>query len=60
VTDSLLHFGGKFDPIAKDILAIHNRTRGLRERPIRWGGNQLGNVRVEDAYVYPLPAAVST
>jgi hypothetical protein len=45
-------------PIAKDVLAIHNRALGASERPIRWSGNQLGNVRVDGAYLYPLPAAV--
>jgi hypothetical protein len=38
---------------------IHNRATGQPISPIRWGGEPLGNVRVEGAYLYPLPAAAS-
>jgi hypothetical protein len=51
---------GPSHPIAKDVLAILNGAPGPRERPIRWDGQQLGNVRVEGAYLYPLPAAASS
>lgn len=48
------------NPIAKDVLAIQNSTRGPTARPIRWDGQLLGNVRVEGAYIYPLPAEASS
>jgi hypothetical protein len=48
------------NPIAKDVLAIHKSALGPKGRPVRWSGNQLGNVRVEEAYLYPLPAAASS
>jgi hypothetical protein len=48
---------GPNNPIARDVLAIHQRARGPLTSPIRWGGNQLGDVSVEGAYLYPLPAA---
>jgi hypothetical protein len=51
---------GPSNPIAKDVLAIHNRASGAKVSPIRWGGKQLGNVSVEEAYLYPLPAAASS
>jgi hypothetical protein len=51
---------GPSNPIARDVLAIHNRAPRPAEGPIRWGGTQLGNVRIEDAYLYPLPAAASS
>src|SRR5436305_1438053 len=47
---------GSDDPVAKDILAIHARAPGRRGSPIRWGGTTLGNVSIEGAYLYPLPA----
>lgn len=47
---------GSSNPIAKDVLDIHKRFGGLNVCPIRWGGKELGNVRVEEALVYPLPA----
>lgn len=42
------------DPIAKDVLAIHQRAPGPTVCPTRWGGTQLGNLSIEDAYLYPL------
>jgi hypothetical protein len=50
---------GPSNPIAKDVLAIHNRALGPRGRAIRWDGFQLGNVSTEGAYLYPLPAKAS-
>jgi hypothetical protein len=43
-------------PLAQDVLAIYSRTPGPKASPIRWGGNVLGNVSVDGAYLYPLPA----
>ena len=51
---------GPSHPIAKDVFAIHNSASGAKGLPIRWGGTQLGNVSVEGAYIYPLPATVSS
>jgi len=48
------------DTLAKDVLAIHARAPGPKGRPIRWSGPQLGNVSIESAYLYPLPAAASS
>jgi hypothetical protein len=47
---------GPNHPIARDILTIHHRAPGTKVSPIRWGGEQVGNVRVEGAYLHPLPA----
>jgi hypothetical protein len=47
---------GPSNPIAQDVMAIHDRAAGPGVWPIRWGGNQLGNVSIEGAYLYPLPA----
>jgi hypothetical protein len=47
---------GPNNPIARDILAIQSRTTAPRGSPTRWGGTRLGNVSVEEAYLYPLPA----
>jgi hypothetical protein len=46
---------GPSNSIAQDVLAIHRRAPGPRVSPIRWGGKRLGNVSVEEAYLYPLP-----
>ncbi len=51
---------GPSDPIARDVLAAIQRTPGPRSSPIRWGGIYLGNVSVEGAYLYPVPAAASS
>ena len=51
---------GPSHPMAKDVLAIRSRAPGPNASAIRWGGNLLGNVSVEGAYLYPLPAAASS
>lgn len=51
---------GPSNPIARDVLAIHNRAPGAKTCPIRWGGEQVGNVHLDGAYLYPLPAAASS
>src|SRR5262249_44157866 len=50
---------GPDNPIAKDVLAIHTRAPGPRVSPIRWSGRSLGNITIEGAYLYPLPAAAA-
>jgi hypothetical protein len=47
-------------PLAKDVLAIHQSATGPKASPIRWGGTMLGNISVEEAYLYPLPAMASS
>lgn len=47
---------GPNNPIAQDVLGVHRRATGPVVRPLRWGGKKLGNVSVEGAYLYPLPA----
>jgi hypothetical protein len=44
------------NPMAQDILAIHQRAPGPRAYPIRWSGKRLGNVSIDGAYLYPPPA----
>lgn len=48
---------GPSNPIARDARAAHDRVVGPRAYPMRWNGKVLGNVSVEGAYLYPLPAA---
>ncbi len=48
---------GPSDPIARDVLAIHSQASAPKGCPVRWEGNALGNVSIEGAYLYPLPAA---
>jgi hypothetical protein len=50
---------GPSNPIAQDVLDILYRTSGPNVSAIRWGGKRLGNVSIEEAYLYPLPAAAS-
>jgi len=50
---------GPSNPIARDVLAIHNRIPGPRVCPVRWGGKMLGNMSIEEAYLYPLPVTTS-
>jgi hypothetical protein len=50
---------GVTDPIAKHILAIHAQRTRHREFPIRWRGKRLGEMNVDDAYLYPLPTNAS-
>jgi hypothetical protein len=45
--------------IAKEVLAINSRMPGPRVSPIRWGGRSLGNISIEGAYLYPLPATAA-
>ena len=51
---------GTSNPIARDVLAVHDRAPAPNGSPIRWGGTVLGNVHVEGAYLYPLRATVSS
>ncbi len=44
--------------LARDVLAIHSRAPGARVSPIRWGGKKLGNMYIEGALLYPLPAPI--
>ena len=44
------------NPIGQDVTAISGRVRGPHVSPIRWGGKSLGNVSIEGAYLYPVPA----
>jgi hypothetical protein len=46
-------------PIATDLLAILRRTPGPRAVPVRGGGQRLGNLSVEGAYLYPLPSTAA-
>ena len=48
---------GTSNPIARDVMAIHSSAPGPRVCPIRWAGKKLGNVSIEGAYLYPVPAA---
>lgn len=50
---------GPENAIAKDVLAIHSRVPGPRVAPLRWGGRSLGNISIEGAYLYPLPATAA-
>jgi hypothetical protein len=43
------------NPIARDVLGILNRYPS--PLPTRYGGKRLGNVAVDDSYIYPLTAA---
>jgi hypothetical protein len=47
---------GPENPIAREILAILGRTPGPKGWPIHWGGKKLGNVSIDGAYLYLLPA----
>jgi hypothetical protein len=47
---------GPSNPIAKDVMAIHGRILLSGVSATRWGGKQLGNVSIEEAYLYPVPA----
>jgi hypothetical protein len=44
---------GPENPIAKDVLGILARYPG--RLPTRYGGKRLGNVSVDDSYIYPQP-----
>jgi hypothetical protein len=51
---------GPTDPIARDVLDILQRVRGPQVGPIRWSGIRLGNLSIDGAYLYPLPAPAAT
>jgi hypothetical protein len=46
---------GPENPITKDVLSILARYPGLS--PTRYGGKRLGNVSIDDSYIYPPPVA---
>lgn len=46
---------GPNDPIARDVLAIQSGPAMSRASTVRWGGKKLGNVSIEEAYLYPRP-----
>jgi hypothetical protein len=48
---------GPSNPIARDVVAVLGRFTGTSRLPILWGGKELGNVSIEEAYLYPLPTA---
>lgn len=50
---------GATNPIAKDVLAICNSVPGLYVGPVHWLAMRLGDMSIEGAYFYPLPAGVS-
>ncbi len=50
---------GPTDPVARDVLAVHERAGRSRVRPVRWEGTRLGELSVEGVYLYPLPAGAS-
>jgi hypothetical protein len=45
-------------PIAANVVAIQGRARGIQTRPIRWSGTSLGNVSIDGAYLYSVPATI--
>jgi len=47
---------GPSNPSAREVLSIHSRIRGPHVSPLSWGGTKLGNMSIEGAYLYPLPA----
>jgi hypothetical protein len=47
---------GPSHPIARDVLAFFGRVPGPHVSPIRWTGILLGNVSIDGAYFYPVPA----
>lgn len=49
---------GPANPIARDVLALLQQP-SAKLRPMRWGYEQFGNLAVEGAYLYPLPAVAS-
>ena len=49
---------GPNNPMARDVLAALAQARGPRDHPIRWRGTILADLSVEEAYLYPVPAAV--
>ena len=53
VTDSDINLVGPNDPITRDVLEIRGRFGG--RLPIRPRQHQLGNLAVEETYIYPAP-----
>jgi hypothetical protein len=49
---------GPMNPIAQDVLSVHERHPGTAI--IRWGGKKLGNVNIEEASLYPLSTGIAT
>lgn len=47
---------GPSHPLAKGVIAMQDRFPAPATVPIRYRGNYLGGVSVEDAYLYPAPA----
>ena len=43
------------NPVAKDVIDILTRYPG--QLPMRSGGRKLGNISIDDSYIYPLPVA---
>jgi len=50
---------GPSNPFAQDLLTKSSRIPGPRRSPYRWPGIWLGNKSIEEAYVYPVPAAAT-
>ncbi len=50
---------GSDNPIARDVLAVQPHATGPGAPPVRWAGTSLGNVSIEDAYLYPIPAVAA-
>ncbi|HEV3021817.1 MAG TPA: hypothetical protein VGX76_05100, partial [Pirellulales bacterium] len=51
---------GPTNPIARDVIAAHGLLRVPPTQAIRWPGIQLGQVAIDGAYLYPLPAPTPT
>jgi hypothetical protein len=47
------------DPVAQDVLTVLRRASGRRVAAGRWDGTRLGDLSVDEAYFYPLPAGAS-
>ena len=50
---------GPTDPRARDVLNMLRRAGGARVSPIRWSATRLGDISVEDVYLYPLPVVTA-
>jgi hypothetical protein len=48
---------GPSNPIARDAIAYLSSASAPRLAPVPWGGTRLGDVIVDEAYLYPLPAS---
>ena len=47
---------GPSDPLGRDVIAGLNRVPRSRVGPIRWPGIWLGEMSIDGAYLYPVPA----